>query len=273
MQEGPPGEQQDAGQSGSAYNDCPVGFTRDSSITSITVCKRGFDEVVRVGTKGSAFWIDRYESSVWEKEDGTGKQYGATMDDYPQTFPKNGQLTIPVYAVSKNAVIPSRFITWFQANEACAASGKRLPTNAEWQRAARGTLDPGASSGGGGACLTQGSAESGPRQTGQGTKCVSDWGVQDMTGNLGEWIGEWGAGVGQLGANSVKQPWPDGYGKDGTANIDSATLPSGVIGLPSAVTRDVCWYGGELSGIFAYAVDSAPTRAIAEFGFRCVLSR
>lgn len=36
--------------------------------------------IVKVGTGASAFWIDRYEASVWSNRDGTGTQYGASPD-------------------------------------------------------------------------------------------------------------------------------------------------------------------------------------------------
>src|SRR5262249_53409405 len=49
-----------------------------------------------------------------------------------------------VYAVSVPGVLPTACTTWFRAEQACALSGKRLPTNQEWQRAAAGTPDPGA---------------------------------------------------------------------------------------------------------------------------------
>jgi len=85
-------------------------------------------------TVGS-FCIDRYEASVWSTTacDGTGTQYGATdTDDYPvATFPDNGNFATPLYACSIPGVAPSRGLTWFQAQQACAASAKHLCTNEE----------------------------------------------------------------------------------------------------------------------------------------------
>jgi hypothetical protein len=56
--------------------DCPNGYAVESG-----VCKRGGDEMVKVGRGMSAFWIDRYEMSVWSNAEGTGTQYGALMGD------------------------------------------------------------------------------------------------------------------------------------------------------------------------------------------------
>src|SRR5262249_12706208 len=56
--------------------DCPLGYDHDVTIAQYLVCRRGFDEVVRVGTGATAFWADRYEASVWSNPDGSGTQYG-----------------------------------------------------------------------------------------------------------------------------------------------------------------------------------------------------
>src|SRR5262249_15936363 len=57
---------------------------------------------------------------------------GAGQTPYPASFPVNGNWTAPVYAVSVPGVLPSTCVSWFQAEQACALSGKRLVTNQEW---------------------------------------------------------------------------------------------------------------------------------------------
>src|SRR5439155_11489229 len=124
--------------------------------------------------------IDLYEASVWQialsntalvqkvqagtatLADLTGG--GATQLSpssscspvYPANFPNDGNWTPVlgssppspgVYAVSISGVHPSACVTWFQANQACLLSGKRLLTNHEWQGAAAGTPDPGTDNG------------------------------------------------------------------------------------------------------------------------------
>src|SRR5262245_3246363 len=109
--------------------------------------------------------LDIYEASVWRVPDptrtnallvkkiqlgnatradltaGRATQLGTVDDDYaPCTI--NGQnCSNDIFAVSLPAEIPAANITWFQALEACANAGKRLPTNAEWQMGATGTPD------------------------------------------------------------------------------------------------------------------------------------
>lgn len=270
---GPPGP---AGSSPGSSPECPDGYARDNTQLNIILCRQGMDEVVRVGTKGSAFWIDRYEASVWDNADGTGKQYGATADDYPTSFPKNGQLTTALYAVSKFGVTPSSYITWFQANEACRASGKRLPLVDEWFAAVRGTLDPGDSAGNSGACVTN---APGVRKTGGGTKCVSDWGAQDMVGNNAEWTSEWFAGLGKI-SDTLPGTWPNtgaDYGGDLTYNISSGSAVVGggmaIPGLPSAGQRGGGVGDRVQGGIFWINLQGSPSFSGVAAGFRCLVPR
>jgi formylglycine-generating enzyme required for sulfatase activity len=259
-----------ADQAGSP--DCPNGYSRDASITTFVLCARTGDEVVKVGAGPSAFWIDRYEASVWSNPDGSGTQFGAAGADYPVTFPANGQWTAPVYALSRGGVVASRFITWFQASEACASSGKRLPTNAEWLRAARGTPDPAVGSdGSGGTCITNAPA---PRKMGDGSACVSAAGAQDMVGNSWEWIEEWYTGLGD--ATFATAPWPGGFGGDYTYNIvnRAATTPTTVpVGAPGGVLRGGGTAEGAAAGIFAVYALYAPSGSSTVFGFRCMTPR
>ena len=103
--------------------------------------------------------IDKYEASVWETTNagliakikaGTATlaelqanavQRGASADNYGAGCPDTGNGCKDFYAISIAGVTPSRYITWFQAAAAARNSGKRLPTNQEWQVAALGTPD------------------------------------------------------------------------------------------------------------------------------------
>src|SRR5262249_48158314 len=112
-------------------------------------------------------------------------------------FPNTGNWTpVPgsnppspgVNAVSIPGVQPSGCITWFQANQACRLSGKRLARNDEWQAAAQGAPDPGTDNG-----TTDCNVHTfAPSNTGSRSNCTSAWGVFDMVGNANEWVADWG---------------------------------------------------------------------------------
>lgn len=150
------------------------------------------DIMVRVGST----CVDVYEASVWSTATG-GVQYGpgATISNYPCN--QDGGDCTNVYARSVAGVIPASKITWLQAQQACANSGKRLLRNAEWQMAASGTPYDGTDNGttdcytSCGDCLNTGNYPPLSAPTGSRSGCVSTTGVADMVGNLAEYVEDW----------------------------------------------------------------------------------
>ncbi len=220
--------------------------------------------------------VDKYEASVWSEPTG-GTQYGASADDYPCLG--NGQdcsaVETRIFARSVVGVAPSRHMTWFQASAACDNVGKHLITNAEWQRAARGTPDPGAND----AlpwCITDGT---GPVTTGEATDCVSSFGVENMIGSLWEWTADWfvaGYDWQQEDGELATTAWPGGYGDDSTWNVDGrARNGSGtyVDGVPATARRGGSWLTGTEAGVFTVNLVSGPSGSGPEVGFRCARHR
>lgn len=225
--------------------------------------------------------VDKYEASVWwipyantslikkvkkgsatllDLQSGGATQVSPSPSCNPtfiSGFPANGQWTEPLYAVSVAGVKPTGCVTWFQADQICALSGKRLLTNAEWQRAVAGTPDPGADDGSAdcNTALTHSASDTGARSA-----CVSSWGAVDMVGNLYEWVADWTPRSSALGEWSAGiSPTGDDQGLAGAAGG----------GEPGALLRGGDYNSGEAAGPFAISGLIPPSGSDPAIGFRC----
>jgi formylglycine-generating enzyme required for sulfatase activity/tRNA A-37 threonylcarbamoyl transferase component Bud32 len=145
-----------------------------------------------------AFYIDETEVTNAQfaqflNEQGNQEEGGVTWLDIGnenclitesggQYQPKSGYSDHPVIEVS-----------WYGANAYCQWAGKRLPTEAEWEKAARGTDERTYPWGEGIDCDHAQYSECGGRTVPVGSKPkgVSPYGALDMAGNVWEWVADW----------------------------------------------------------------------------------
>lgn len=147
------------------------------------------------------FYIDRYEVTVAEYVEflnHVGRLYGSDGHKYADVRDENPQSHILShgngYAAEKGFEnYPVTWVSWYGADAYCRFHHKRLPTEAEWEKAARGTdgrrypwgdeFDPARANAGG---VLTGTVPVGSYPDG-----VSPYGLYDMAGNVWEWVADW----------------------------------------------------------------------------------
>ena len=153
----------------------------------------------------SAFCMDETEV--------TNRDYFACVTDGGCSMPHgSGSRTRPgaYYGNATYNGFPVLNVDWDQAAAYCAHRGKRLPTEAEWEKAARGGCEIVAPAGCGAEderVYPWGDAEPTCSQA-NFVACVGDteavgahaagespYGVQDLAGNVQEWVADWYAGA------------------------------------------------------------------------------
>jgi formylglycine-generating enzyme required for sulfatase activity len=123
-----------------------------------------------------AFYLDQYEVTNLEYKqfcDATGHSFPHNWTE--KTFPKE----VKKYPVTE--------VNWQDASAYARWAGKRLPTEAEWERAAKG---PNATLYSYGNAYDSGKANTETRKTTSvGSYAPNGFGAYDLTGNVAEWTG------------------------------------------------------------------------------------
>lgn len=134
----------------------------------------------------SSFWIDQYEV--------TNAQFRPCVESGVCQPPKDRRS----FDDSQLAQHPVNNVTWNQARTYCRWAGKRLPTEAEWEKAARGTDGRRYPWGNSDASVkawlrerTLRPGDNGTAPVGSLPSTVSPYGVHDMVGNVWEWVNDW----------------------------------------------------------------------------------
>ncbi len=142
----------------------------------------------------AAFYIDKYEVSNAQYKkfvDAAGREI--LPDDWENGTYPSGEDYFPVV-----------YVTWYDANDYCKWAGKRLPTEKEWEKAARWSPTKTVAKGGGDSSLfpwgnrfhrnNVNTKNGGPGRTtitGRYEKGKSGYGLYDMSGNVKEWTADW----------------------------------------------------------------------------------
>lgn len=147
------------------------------------------DEMPRTKIFLNGFFIDKYEV--------TNDRYLAFIAATGHKEPFNVYNEGSLFKVHGIKNLPVVQVTWHDASDYCQWVGKRLPTEAEWEKAARGTdgriypwgnEDP---SNGHANFDRDWENTNTLKPVGSQPKGVSPFGVHDMSGNAREWVQDW----------------------------------------------------------------------------------
>lgn len=187
-----------------------------------------------------AFWIDKYEVTNMEF-------LNFSIDNnYQAEGIKEGQDWHIFFSTTDKANVPVVFVTFNDAEAYCKAEGRRLPTEYEWEKAARGTEGykyPWGNEWDGSRANTWESGYEAPIAVGS-LNDVSPYGVVDMLGNVQEWT------------STIYAPYKGNPKRDPNARKDMRV----VRGLSFS-------YRGRLGSI--YERSAYVPNALFNFGFRC----
>jgi len=135
-----------------------------------------------------AFWIDRFEV--------TNALYKNCVDAGKCSAPSDTSSATrsSYYGNSQYDNYPVIFVSWNDANTYCQWVGKRLPTEAEWEKAARGTdgrIFPWGNTFDKNLVNSDEGTKHDTTAVGSYPSNASPYGALDMAGNVEEWVADW----------------------------------------------------------------------------------
>lgn len=207
-------------------------------------------------------WLDSFEI---DRDEVSLGEYLSWLLEHQRAIPEEVQKLIEhmtkVHALPPEILArwPALYATWPEASEFCRAQGKRLPREAEWEKAARGNS---------GHLFPWGQQPPTPElaKFGQyhvheipivapvesGEEGRSPYGLHHMAGNAAEWVEDW-------------------FGIDYYATMPDRN-PRGPISGRYKVVRGGSWKSAPVMLRTATRSGASPDRRAATIGFRCARS-
>ena len=226
-------------------------------------------------------YLDSYFIDIYEVTNG---EYKVCVDAGVCTPPVNEQYATPCATAEQRYNDPARAnhpvmcVYWEQAMDYCTWAGKRLPTEAEWEKAARGSADERIYPWGDGLdeeCIKANVYYPPPSspcpgdttEVGTHPDGASPYGVMDMAGNVEEWVNDWYAADYYSISPSINPTGP-ASGTEKVFRGGSYQSPS----VHMRVSRRVgkCDYGSDL---YLYNISIVDPTVVRPFiGIRCASS-
>jgi formylglycine-generating enzyme required for sulfatase activity len=154
--------------------------------TSDTISWKWNDQKPQHTVYLDAFWIDQNEV--------TNKQYAVCVSDGSCALPSDTKS----YMYSESSDHPVIYISWNDATAYCSWANRRLPTEAEWEKAARGPNGytyPWGNDAPTFTLLNYLQHIGSTTKVGSYPSGKSYYGVYDMAGNVSEWVNDWYSGT------------------------------------------------------------------------------
>jgi formylglycine-generating enzyme required for sulfatase activity/tRNA A-37 threonylcarbamoyl transferase component Bud32 len=201
------------------------------------------DEFPQHSVTLDGFWIDRTEV--------TNAQYRQCVKAGACQAPTACDLGEPTYGDASKQDHPVVCVGWSGAADYCEWAGARLPTEAEWEYAARGPdglIYPWGNSPPDNTLLNYAKSMDATTEVDSYPDGASWCGAQDLAGNVWEWVAD----------------WYDDYPSEAQIN------PTGPARRPNKVLRGGGWGSNQKNVRAADRYHLAPDFCLHNVGFRCV---